>query len=292
MKLVFQLGLVVLCVAAAACSDSSNPVAPTSTTGISGVAAVPDGTPTLKANAPGSPAPAPGATLELGANNTLPATLSVSNAVATHASTVSLSHRFQLYEGGTLIAEPLLPAGSGQTSWPVTNQLKFDTVYRWRARAELDDAYGAWSSMWEFRTPAAPVSGARRTPDAPNGRLPLPVRINIVNAAFSARPDLVRRSCQERGGTWEFMDYLVDKLREEDNRWGYNGKRGNVNDPSGDIVDYHWGNGPSNNSTQVYIIDIMLGHCGSPAPAWIDQTQATSSSNTVGRWTGRGRFSN
>ena len=44
-------------------------------------------------------------------------------------------------------------------------------------------------------------------------------------------------------------DYLVDKLRVEDNRWGYNGKRGNVNDPSQDVVDYHYGAGPSDGST-------------------------------------------
>ena len=94
------------------------------------------------------------------------------------------------------------------------------------------------------------MSGASRTPDPPPGsRLPLPDRSRVVNAAFSARPDLVRRSCQERGGTWEFLDYLVDELRKEDNRWGYNGKRGNAHDPSQDIVDYHWGAGPSENST-------------------------------------------
>ena len=102
----------------------------------------------------------------------------------------------------------------------------------------------------------------------------------------------MRRSCQDRGGTWEFLDYLVDELRKEDNRWGYNGKRGNAHDPSQDIVDYHFGGGPSENSTAVYIIDIMFGHCGSPSPAWIDQTGVTANSGTIGRWTGRGRFTN
>ena len=134
-----------------------------------------------------------------------------------------------------------MPAGSGRTSWTVTTQLKYDTVYTWRVRAELADAYAAWSSNWTFKTPAAPVSGANRTPDprarhAPAAAQP---RQRRQRGLLDERPDLVRRSCQEHGGTWEFMDYLVDKLREEDNRWGYNGKRGNVNDPSQDIVDYH-----------------------------------------------------
>ncbi|HTU98955.1 MAG TPA: hypothetical protein VMF13_00335 [Luteitalea sp.] len=292
MKYAMHCTILGLLAASAACSSNSTPVSP-SGTGVAGVAAVPEGTPTLKASTPGSPSPAAGSTTELGPQATIPVVLSVSNATATHANTVTLGHRFQLFEGGNLIAEPLVPAGSGRTSWTVTAQLKYNTTYTWRARAELSDAYGAWSSNWTFTTPAAPVSGARRTPDpAPGTRLPLPNRAGVVDAAYRERPDLVRRSCQGRGGTWEFMDYLVDKLREEDNRWGYNGKRGNINDPSEDIVDYHWGAGPSQGSTQVYIIDIMLSHCGSPSGAWIDQTGVTASQGTVGRWTGRGRFTN
>ncbi len=294
MKYAFQVGLMALLALSAACSSSNNPVSPSATPGIGAVSAVPEGTPTLKANAPGNPTPTSGATTELGPQNSIPVTLSVSNAVATHAEGVTLAHRFQLFEGTSLIAEPIVAAGSGRTNWTVTSQLKYDTVYSWRARAELSDAYGAWSPTWTFRTPAAPVSGANRTPDpAPGSRLPLPNRVAVVNAAFAARPDLVRRSCQEHGGTWEFLDYLVDKLREEDNRWGYNGKRGNSSDPSMDVVDYHWGAGPSDGSTQVYIIDIMLGHCGSsPSAAWIDQTGATAAQRSIGRWTGRGRFTN
>ena len=294
MKCTLHIGLVALLAASAACSSNSNPMSPSATTGAGNVLAVPEGTPTLKANTPGSPSPSSGQTTELGPQNSIPVTLSVSNAVATHANTVALGHRFQLFEGSSLLAEPLVPAGGGgRTSWTVTTQLKFDTTYTWRARAELSDGYGAWSASWTFKTPAAPVSGARRTPDpAPGTRLPLPNRSGVVNAAYADRPDLARRSCQDRGGTWEFMDYLVDKLREEDNRWAYNGKRGNANDPSQDIVDYHWGAGPSDGSTQVYIIDIMLSHCGNPAPAWIDQTGVTAQQGTVGRWTGRGRFVN
>lgn len=294
MKYAIHCGFIALLAATAACSNNSNPMSPSAMPGAGSVSAVPEGTPTLKANTPGSPAPASGATTELGPNNTIPVTLSVSNAVATHANGVVLGHRFQLFEGSTLIAEPLVPAGNGRTSWTVTSQLKYDTTYTWRVRAELTDAYAAWSANWTFKTPAAPVSGALRTPDpAPGTRLPLPNRAGVVHAAFAARPDLVRRSCQEHGGTWEFLDYLVDELRKEDNRWGYNGKRGNVSDPSMDVVDYHWGAGPSENSTQVYIIDIMFGHCGnSPSAAWIDQTGATAEQRSIGRWTGRGRFTN
>ena len=37
------------------------------------------------------------------------------------------------------------------------------------------------------------------------------------------------------------MDQVVDTLRTYDTRWGYNGKRGNTNDPSKDVVAYHYG---------------------------------------------------
>ena len=56
---------------------------------------------------------------------------------------------------------------------------------------------------------------------------------------------------------------------------------------SQDIVTYHYGDGEaSEGSTQVYIIDIIGGHCGgNPYPNWQDQTQATRNAGTIGRWT-------
>jgi hypothetical protein len=86
---------------------------------------------------------------------------------------------------------------------------------------------------------------------------------HVVQQVAAARPDLLRNSCQEHGGSWGFMDVLVDTLRTYDTRWGYNWKRGNVGDPSHDVVNYHWGAGASEGSTQVYIIDVIVGHCGS-----------------------------
>ena len=145
----------------------------------------------------------------------------------------------------------------------------------------------------ETSAPAAPADHAgNRTPDPGEGeRLPLPNMEHVVHEIASRYPDALRASCQEHGGSWEFMDRLVDELRKHDTRWGYNWKRGNVGDPSLDIVDYHWGRGGDENSTDVYIVDVILGHCGdNPSPAWIDQTDATRHGGTIGRWTGRGRF--
>lgn len=296
MKVSARIGFVLAVgLAAGACSNSpSNPLAPSAATG-GAVSAVPEGTPTLKVTTPGGPSPAVSAQVE----SLEGVVLSVSNAETRFAGAVPLQTRFQLLENTTLLAEPLVAAGGdGRSSWAVSNELKYDTTYRWRARAELGEAYGPWSAVWEFKTPPAPVTstgGATfRTPDPPPGqRLPLPFRLDVVNRVAAQYPGALRNSCQEHGGTWEFVDRVVDELRKEDNRWGYNWKRGNVGDPSLDVIAYHHGPGPSEGSTAVYIIDIILQHCGnSPIAAWIDQTQATADSRSIGRWTGRGRFTN
>jgi hypothetical protein len=136
------------------------------------------------------------------------------------------------------------------------------------------------------------AAGPPRTPDPADGdRLPLPDMSGVVAQVAAEHPEALQNSCQEFGGSWEFLDLVVDELRKYDTRWGYNWKRGNVGDPSKDIVDYHWGPGEDEGSTDVYIIDVVQGHCsGNPTPIWSDVTDVTFGSGTVGRWTGRGRF--
>jgi len=121
--------------------------------------------------------------------------------------------------------------------------------------------------------------------------LPLPDMSSVVDEVARERPDLLAGSCLADGGSWGFLDMVVDRLRATDTRWGYNWKRGVVGDASQDVVDYHYGPGAPEGSTDVYIIDIIVGHCGdSPDPGWLDQTEATAAAGTIGRWTGRGRF--
>jgi hypothetical protein len=143
----------------------------------------------------------------------------------------------------------------------------------------------------EAAAPAAAVK-SNRVPDPEEGtRLPLPNMSDVVAQVAAGHPDALRNSCQDHGGSWEFMDLVVDELRRHDTRWGYNWKRGNVGDPSKDVVDYHWGRGDDENSAEVYIIDIITGHCGgNPTVGWGDVTDVTFGSGTIGRWTGRGRF--
>ena len=113
--------------------------------------------------------------------------------------------------------------------------------------------------------------------------------LHVVQAVARQHPDVLRNSCQSHGGSWRFMDLVVEALRAPSGRGGFNCKRGNCNDVSHDVVDFYRGSGTTSNdaqgSTDVAIIDIIAGHCGSsPRPAWIDQTQATADAGAIGRW--------
>ncbi len=82
------------------------------------------------------------------------------------------------------------------------------------------------------------------------------------------------------------MDEVIRRLRVDSPRWGYNLKRGGP-ELSEDIVDYYYGADLSQaqNSTRVYIFDVIAGHCGNnPQPAWIDQTEETRRRGSIGRW--------
>jgi hypothetical protein len=212
-------------------------------------------------------------------------------------------------------------SGSATTSVRPT-PLSYNTTYYWRVYATDGVVTVGPTGTSFFRTPAAPVAptpspapspapapappspspspspspaptpgGARAPNPAPGQRLPLPNMAWVVEEVARQYPSALRNSCQDHGGSWEFMDRVVDRLRQFDTRWGYNGKRGNSSDPSHDVVDYNWGSDRDEGTTNVYIIDVIVGHCGNnPGGAWIDQTGETARQGSIGRWTGRGRF--
>ena len=136
-----------------------------------------------------------------------------------------------------------------------------------------------------------------RTPDPPAGqRLPLPDVQGFIFQTANARPDLLARSCPN-GRKYEnnpWQDYIVDALRTLDTRWGYNGKptrtaADNNGFPviaAGDELAYHFGRGPDQNSPDVYLIDILVGHCGdNPSLTFRNFT-----GEEPGFWTGAGRL--
>jgi hypothetical protein len=181
-------------------------------------------------------------------------------------------------------------------------ELAFDTVYSWRVRAHLGnpDTYGPWSSWASFLSPTRPVASVPTTPTGTIGgcaaplsptapgqsRKPLPNDSDIVRAVANTYAAAFRNSCQPEGGSWEFMDRAIDALRAKDGRYGYNAKRGNMNDPSLDVSAYYYPADINNfqGNAAVYIIDMIGGHCGStPSVIWNDVTQVTLDSGTLGR---------
>jgi len=200
----------------------------------------------------------------------------------------------------------VVPNGSGTTTMTL-GELPYKATYYWRVKGTDGSTESAYSNTQTFTTadaPASPPGGGGGggggvpggVPKGPGGRAPaggpLPsYGAGVVDAVARANPGALANSCQSHGGSWQFMDQVVDTLRTYDTRWGYNGKRGNVNDPSHDAIAYNYGGGADQGSTEVYIVDIVGGHCGpSPGPAWIDVTEATRNGGTIGRWTSRGRF--
>jgi hypothetical protein len=206
------------------------------------------------------------------------------------------------------------PGSNGETTMTL-GDLPYGRTFYWRVHASDGTTQSLYSPLIVFATPAPPApapspvpvpgppppttpgvpsipSSGRRAPDPPpGGRLPLPDGYGTVVAVANQYPSFLFNSCQDHGGTWDFMNVLIDTLRQSDTRWGYNWKRGRVGDPSLDIADYNYGAGADEGTTNVYIIDVLGGHCGSsPSPSWNDVTAATINGGGIGRWTGRGRF--
>lgn len=151
---------------------------------------------------------------------------------------------------------------------------------------------GTWTLRGFSADAGAPPPPPPPPPDVPSARAPLPDGSGVVQQVARDRPDLLRMSCREMGGNNEFLFEVVRRLRRMDTRWGLNWKRGVVGDMSQDVVDYYFGpaGAPMEGNTDVYILDIIGGHCGAtPSAAWTDVTEATRAGGTIGRWTLAGR---
>lgn len=220
--------------------------------------------------------------------------------------TSGVGYRFEVSRTGDfsqIVSVVTVPVNGSGTTTMTMGELPYKTTFYWRVIGSDGAKESNYSNTLEFTTQDAPVvapPGApgipAGVPTGPGGRAPSGGGVpsygpSVVNAVARANPGALQNSCQEHGGSWQFMDQVVDTLRTYDTRWGYNGKRGNPNDPSLDVVTYNYGDGPDQGSTQVYIIDIVGGHCGpTPSAVWIDVTQATRNNGTNGIWISRGRF--
>lgn len=141
------------------------------------------------------------------------------------------------------------------------------------------------------------VKLSKRTPDPAAGqKLPLPDVSAFVREASAKCPSLVPQSCPNGlkyvNNPWQ--DCVIDQLRTLDTRWGYNAKPTRTSADNGglpvvaagDEIAYHYGAGPDEGSTDVHLVDILVGHCGaSPSLGW-----RVFTGEEPGRWTGAKRF--
>ena len=176
--------------------------------------------------------------------------------------------------------------------------MRAGTEYFWHARSLITDTdpdiWSDWSPPARFTTPEDVVTGGSVGQAAPfsqpGGRDPDRILgLGVVQDVAAEHETELRNSCQSHGGSWDFMELVVEALRATDGRWGFNCKRGNCDDVSHDVVAFYRGPGTTiddaQRKTDVAIIDIILGHCGpNPQPTWIDQTQATEDAGAIGRW--------
>jgi hypothetical protein len=128
-----------------------------------------------------------------------------------------------------------------------------------------------------------PVAVNGKIPDPPSGRrLPLPNMEAAVIGMGAEFATELRNSC----GNFNWLDKVVDRLRQGDDRWGYNCKAGNCSNPAQDEIVYHWGSGTREGSKDVYTIDVITSHCGAvPSAGWRDFTGTENAG-----FTSRGRF--
>ena len=106
---------------------------------------------TLKVTAPTPLAPANGSTID-----TFGPSLRITAVAAKFQGSGPITHRFQLLNGSTVLAETT----TGGTSW-VPSNLQNKTTYSWRARGEQGGRFGPWSATWTFTTPDQPEGYVR-----------------------------------------------------------------------------------------------------------------------------------
>lgn len=113
------------------------------------------------------------------------------------------------------------------------------------------------------------------TPGGGTPTIPAPNFLPDLEAYAAAHPTELAESCQDVYGppAWAFLDGFVNYMRSlggDGERVGWNGKRGVTSDPSEDAISIWYGvMPPINGGNDVFVIDIIAGHCGpSPSVTW------------------------
>lgn len=178
---------------AVACTSSpGGSLSPTGPTHSNGNAAA-DGS-TLKASVPAPVSPREGVRVD-----TRRPVLTFDNSTGVYTSG-AFTYRIELYEGATLAATFTgAQASGGQTNHALDADLKYDTAYRWRVRAEQEGTFTAWSADAAFSTAPAPVVASGGGTVGPPRSISIDEALSIIVAVHNAeRWDLGRNSTREQ----------------------------------------------------------------------------------------------
>jgi len=124
----------------------------------------------------------------------------------------------------------------------------------------------------------------------------VPNRLAVIQQTAADNPDawsakLDPREMEVCRPDSRYLDLVVDNLRREDKRWGFNCKRGNCNDPSHDVIAYYFGQGEAyEGAPQVMLVDMIQNTCAPDArPNWL-VLEANFGNGSGAGWTSKGRF--
>lgn len=210
---------------------------------------------------------------------------STGNTVSVSWSAVAGAAAYQLLAatspGGPALYSQAFGAGQTSVSYP---GVPAGTYY---LRVAVANSCGGQAASTDAVVTVTPPAGGSRTPNPPSptppNYLPLPDRSAVAAEMGRLYPNELRNSCVETGGNNTWLFRLVQRLRQEDTRWGLNWKRARVGDMSQDVVTYNYGPEGDEGTLYVHVVDVIVGHCGgNPGAAWINQTVLWS---TGAKWT-------
>jgi hypothetical protein len=186
--------------------------------------------------------------------------------------------------------------GSTEYQFPTGGTtLNANAVGTFYIRAVASNACGTSVASNELQV-SLPGNTVRVADPEPGTALGMPDVQALVARIHNENPGLINQSCPT-GRKYEnnpWQDRIIDRLRQYDTRFGYNGKptRTAVDNngfpviAAGDEITFFAGAGTAQGSRVVYAIDILFGHCGpTPEITWRDFTGQEEAF-----WSGAGRF--
>ncbi len=179
--------------------------------------------------------------------------------------------------------------------------LNANAVGTFYIRAVASNACGTSAASNEVEV-SLPGNTVRVADPEPGTALGMPDVAALVARIHNENPGLINQSCPT-GRKYEnnpWQDRIIDRLRQYDTRFGYNGKptRSAVDNngfpviAAGDELTFFAGSGTAQGSRAVHAIDILFNHCGDrPEITW---QHFTAPDGLPGQeeafWMGAGRF--